>query len=75
MTTLVLKGVLHLLPQKAQKLACFVFFSKIINIFLTNIYASYSELSKELKKRTKIKVGQGVLELLIHNQHFDCFDL
>ena len=39
------------------------------------IYASYSELSKELKNSTKIKVGQVVFELLIQNQHFDCFDL
>ena len=30
------KGVLHLLPQKAPKLACFVFYLKIINIFLKN---------------------------------------
>ena len=28
-----LKGVLHLLPQKAPKLACFVLYLKIINIF------------------------------------------
>ena len=31
-----LKGVLHLLPQKAPKLACFVLYLKIINIFLKN---------------------------------------
>ena len=30
------KGVLHLLPQKAQKLVCFVLHLKIINIFLKN---------------------------------------
>ena len=30
------KGVLHLLPQKAPKLACFVLYLKIINIFLKN---------------------------------------
>ena len=30
------KGVLHLLPQKAPKLAFFVLYLKIINIFLTN---------------------------------------
>ena len=30
------KRVLHLLPQKAQKLACFVLYLKIINIFLKN---------------------------------------
>ena len=32
----VVKGVLHLLPQKAPKLACFVLCLKIINIFLKN---------------------------------------
>ena len=31
-----IKGVLHLLPQKAQKLACFVLYLKIINISLKN---------------------------------------
>ena len=31
-----IKGVLHLLPQKAPKLACFVFYLEIINIFLKN---------------------------------------
>ena len=31
-----LKGVLHLLPQKAQKLACSALYLKIINIFLKN---------------------------------------
>ena len=39
------------------------------------IYVSHSKLSKELKKSIKIKVAQVVLELLIQNQHFDCFDL
>ena len=39
------------------------------------MYASYRKLSKELKNNIKIKVGQAVLELLIQNQHFDCFDL
>ena len=39
------------------------------------MYACYSKLSKELKNFIKIKVGQAVLELLIQNQHFDCFDL
>ena len=29
------KGVLHLLPQKAPKLASFVLYLKIINIILT----------------------------------------
>ena len=54
------KGVLH----KAPKLACFVFYLKIINIFLKK-YASYSKLSKEFKNSVKSKVGQAVLELLI----------
>ena len=48
---------------------------KIINIFLKKYYASYSNLSKELKNSIKIKVGKAVLELLIQKQHFDCFDL
>ena len=39
------------------------------------MYASYSKLSKELKNSIKIKVGQAVLELLIQNKHFGCFDL
>ena len=71
------KGVLHLLPQIAPNLACFVLYLKTINIFLKKkyIYASYSKLSKELKKSIKIKVSLVVLELLIQNQHFDCFDL
>ena len=30
------KGVVHRLPQKAPKLACFVLYLKIINIFLKN---------------------------------------
>ena len=29
----------------------------------------------ELKNSIKIKVGQAVLELLIQNEHFDCYDL
>ena len=36
---------------------------------------SYSKFSKELKNNIQIKVGQAVLELLIQNQHFGCFDL
>ena len=32
----VVKGVLHLLLQKDPKLACFVLYLKIINIFLKN---------------------------------------
>ena len=39
------------------------------------IYASYSKLSKELKNSINIKVGQAVLELLIQNEHFDCFGI
>ena len=74
LTHIHVKGVLHLLPQKAPKSACFVLFLKIINIFLKMIYASYSKLSKELKNSIKIKVGQAVLELLIQKQHFHCFD-
>ena len=31
-----IKGVLHFLPLKAQKSACFVLYLKIINIFLKN---------------------------------------
>ena len=31
-----IKGVLHLLPQKVPKLACFVLYLKNINIFLKN---------------------------------------
>ena len=30
---------------------------------------------KELKNSIKIKVGQAVLEILIQNEHFDCFGL
>ena len=39
------------------------------------IYESYSKLSKELQNSIKIKVGQAVFELLIQNEHFDCFGL
>ena len=48
-----------------QKLACFVLYLKIINIFMKNIYASYSKLPNELKNGIEIYVGQAVLELLI----------
>ena len=34
--TTVLKGLLHLLPQKAPKLACFVLYLQITDIFLKN---------------------------------------
>ena len=68
---------MHLLPQKAPKLACFVLFlSKLSTSFWKKkLYASYSKLSKELENSINIKVGQAVLELLIKNQHLDCFDL
>ena len=46
---------------------------KIINIFLKNDIGIL--LSKELENSIKVKVGQAVLELLIQNEHFDCFDL
>ena len=57
---------MHKFATSTQKLACFVLYLKIIKIFLKKIiYASYSKLSKELKKSIKIKVGQVVIELLI----------
>ena len=62
-----IKGVLHLLPHKAPKLAYFVLYLKNINIFLKN-NASYSKLSK-------IKVGHAAIELLLQTQHLDCLDL
>ena len=67
------KGVLHLPPQKAPKLTCFVLYLylKIINIFLKND-VSYSKLSKVKELKNSIKI-QAVLELLVQNQHFDCF--
>ena len=46
MTCFFLRG--HCTPD--QKLACFVLYLKVINIFMKNIYASYSKLSNELKK-------------------------
>ena len=58
-----IKGVLHLPPQKAPKLACFVLYLKIINIFLKNNYMHLiANLSKELKNSINIKVGQAVLK-------------
>ena len=42
---------------KTQKLACFVLYLKIINIFWKMIYASYSKLFKKLKNSIKINVG------------------
>ena len=68
-----IKGVLHVLTPKAPKLACFVLYIKITNIFL-KIYAAYRKLFKELKNSIKIKVGQAFLKLLTQKQHFDCFD-
>ena len=59
------KGVLHLLPQKAPKLACFVLYLKVSTSFWKIIYASYSKLYKELKNSIKIKVRQAILDLLI----------
>ena len=70
-----LKGVLYLLPQKASKLAFFVLYLKLPTSFWKIIYVSYSTLSKELKNSITIKIGQAVIELLIQNKHFDCFDL
>ena len=34
-------------PNPIQKLACFVFYLKIINTFWKMVYASYSKLSQE----------------------------
>ena len=69
------KGVLHLLPQKTPKLACFVLYRKIINIFLKNNISILVQIAQGTQNSIKIKVGQAVLELLIQKQHFDCFDL
>ena len=55
-----LRGRLH--PN--QKLACFVLYLKVINTFLRKKYASYSKLSKEIKKGIKISVDQATLEIL-----------
>ena len=46
-----------------QKLACFVFYLKIINDFLQIKYASYKKLFKDLKNGTGILVGQAVFKL------------
>ena len=50
-----------------QKLACFVFYLKIINTFWKKkkIYASKSKLSKELKNGTEILESQVVFRLWI----------
>ena len=49
-----------------QKLACFVLYLKIVNIFLKKtIYACYSKFSKKLKNGIEILVGQAVLKLWI----------
>ena len=49
-----------------SKLACIVFYLKIINTFLKNdIYESFSKFSKDLKNSINIKVGRAVLEILI----------
>ena len=55
--------MLHILPEKAQKLACFVLYLKISIFFWKILYASYRKLFKEVKNNNKIKVGQAVLEL------------
>ena len=39
------------------------------------MYASDRKFSKKFKNKIKIKVDKSVLELLIQNQHFGCFDL
>ena len=71
-----LKGVLHLLPQNAQKLACFVLYLKIINIFFKNDTMHLTvNCPRNSKNNIEIKKCQAVLELLIQVQHFDCFDL
>ena len=44
------KGVLHLLPQKAPKLACFVLYLKIINILLKNDICILQEIVQETQK-------------------------
>ena len=59
---LLLKGVLHLLPQNYHVLWSM---SKRSTSFLKNNICIYSKLSKKLKNSIKIKVGQAVLELLI----------
>ena len=43
-----------------QKLACFVLYLKIIKIFRKIVYASETNLSKELKNGLEILVGQTV---------------
>ena len=45
-----LRGVLYLLPQKAQKLACFVLHLKIINIFLKNNIRILQKIVQETQK-------------------------
>ena len=48
-----------------QKLACFVLYLKIINMFLKNniCYALYKTLFEELKNGIEILVGQAVFKL------------
>ena len=57
------EGVLY--STSCQKLACFVLYLKIINIFLKITYSSYSKLFKELKNGIEILVGQADFKLLI----------
>ena len=70
-----IKGILHLLPQKAPKLASssFALFQNYQHRF-EKIYASLVNCPRN-SNSIKIKVGQAVLELLIQNQHFGCYDL
>ena len=58
-----------------SKLAWFVLYLKIINIFLGKLYISYSKLAKEVKNNIKICKPSGswvtdpnnILTVLIHN--------
>ena len=74
--SLSIKGVLHLVPQKAPKISMFCALPQNYqHLFEKIIYASNSKFSNELKNSIKIKVGQVVFELLIQNEHFGCLDL
>ena len=71
----ILRGTAPPTPKRS-KISMFCALSQNYqHLFEKIMYASYSKLSKELKNSIKIMVGQAVLELLIQNQHFDCFDL
>ena len=71
--TITLRGYCTSHPKKAPKLACFVLYLKIINIFFEKYYMHLSKLSKELKGSIKIKIGQVDLELLIQKPTFWLF--